>query len=202
MKKIIISHEYSGIVREAFKKKGCYAISVDLLPSEQPGLHFQGNIWDYLKANPTQDFVGFHPACTYLCNSGGRWLYNNGVMKHGLNKERWDKMEEAALEFKKILDLSYMGYVENPIMHKHAMAIIGVKPTQIIQPYQFGHTTSKATCLWLKGLPPLVPTKIIPEQYRTFEIHKASPGPDRWKERSRTFTGVAEAMAEQWHKLL
>jgi hypothetical protein len=135
------------------------------------------------------DLLIAHPPCTYLCNSGVRWLKDNPT--------RWEQMLAGAEFFKRILDLPIPRIaVENPIMHKHAKSIIGVNQTQVIQPWQFGHGETKATCLWLKGLPPLRPTDVV--SGREHRIHMMPPGPDRWKERSKTFTGIAAAMAEQW----
>jgi len=198
--KVLIGCEYSGRVRDAFKAKGNDAWSCDLLPTESPGNHIKDSIFHVLCASigaqhPVWwDIMIFHPPCTYLANSGVRWLYN----KDGsINKERWEKMEEAALFFKSLLYSNCDKIaVENPIMHKHAMKIIGVKATQIIQPWQFGHGETKATCLWLKGLPNLIPTNIV--EGREQRIWKLPPSKYRWKERSRTFTGIAEAMANQW----
>ena len=135
----------------------------------------------------------FHPPCTYLCNSGVRWLHTR--------EGRWNDMRQGAEFFKQILEANIPRIcIENPIMHKHAKDIIGSNHTQIIQPWQFGHGETKATCLWLKNLPKLEPTNIV--EGREGRIHKMTPGPKRSKERSKTFVGIAVAMAEQWSKLL
>lgn len=189
--KILIACEYSGTVRDAFTAKGHNAISCDFEPTEKPGKHFQGDVTDILYHD--WDMIIAHPPCTYLSNSGVRWLYNpDGT----LNDERWLNMRGAADFFEIFLNHSCPRIcIENPIPHKHA----GLPAyTQTVQPYEFGHTTSKRTCLWLKGLPPLKPTRVIPKEERTQDIWLASPGPDRWKLRSRTFEGIASAMAEQW----
>lgn len=191
--RVKVNCEYSATVRESFSKRGHYALSCDLLDTEIPGNHYKGDCFDI---NDLFDIQICHPPCTYLANSGVRWLYNpDGSINHN----RWDKMVEGALFFKRFLELPGMIAVENPIMHKHALAIIGVKPTQIIQPWMFGHGESKATCLWLKNLPLLKPTNIV--EGREQRIWKLPPGKDRWKERSRTYSGIADAMAEQWGSL-
>ena len=189
--KVIVICEYSGRVRDAFRKRGHDAVSCDLLASEQPGPHIQGDCRDIDMS--IYDLAICHPPCTYLCNSGVRWLKNN--------PERWAAMEEAARFFKWCLDLPVPKVaVENPIMHKYAVELIGRRQDQVIQPWQHGHGETKATCLWLKGLPPLRATSVVAG--REAKVHRMSPGPDRWKERSRTYEGIAEAMAEQWGGLL
>ena len=176
--------EFSGIVRDAFKRKGHYAVSFDLLPTEEPGKHYQGDIMalplDFWKQF---DIAICHPPCTHLAVSGARWF-------------KYKQKEQAeALDFVRyLLNLPIEKIaLENPI------SVISTKirkPDQIIQPWQFGHGETKATCLWLKNLPPLQPTNIV--DGRKARIHRMPPGPDRWKERSRTYPGVAQAMAEQW----
>ncbi len=201
--KIFIGCESSGTIRRAFQKRGHKVYSCDLLPADdgETLYHIQGDVRRVFSESRFLagcDMAFFHPPCTFLTNSGVRWLYNKDKSK---NEERWDALKDASDFFKwclNALDIVGKGFIENPIMHKHAKELIGVKYSQIIQPWQFGHSTSKATCLWIAGLPVLMPTKIIPKEDRTFEIHKASPGPDRWKIRSKTFDGIAEAMAEQW----
>ena len=192
--RVLVACEFSGVVRDAFIAVGHDAVSCDLLPTERPGPHFQGNVLDIIGglAWGPWDLLIAHPPCTYLANSGVRWLYGGkGTVR---DEARWAAMEEAATFFRLLLDASIPRIVvENPIMHRHA----GIrKPDQIIQPWQFGHPETKATCLWLKGLTPLRPTNIVPG--REPRVHHASPGPDRWKERSRTLPGIAAAMAEQW----
>ena len=179
--KVLVACEYSGVVRDAFAAKGHYAMSCDLLPSETPGPHYQGDIRDILFN--TWDLMIAHPPCTHLSVSGARWFKN--------------KLPEQAeaLDFVRLLLEAPIARIalENPI------SIISSrirKPDQIIQPWQYGHGETKATCLWLKGLPPLVPTDVV--EGREARVHKMPPSPDRWKERSRTFTGIAAAMADQW----
>lgn len=179
--KILIACEFSGIVRDAFIERGHDAMSCDLLPTERPGPHYQGDVLDII--NNGWDIMIAHPPCTHLAVSGARWFKE----KH---KEQVD-----ALSFVRILLNAPIAKIalENPI------SIISSqirKPDQIIQPWQFGHGETKATCLWLKGLPQLVPSKIV--EGRKPKVHYASPGPHRWKVRSRTYEGVAKAMADQW----
>lgn len=180
--RVLVACEYSGIVREAFTALGHEAWSCDLLDTEIPSkYHYKGDIRDILKQE--WDLMIAHPPCTHLAVSGARWF-----------KDKIDEQKEA-LEFVRMLleaDIPKIA-LENPV------SIISSKirkPDQIIQPWQFGHGETKATCLWLKGLPLLVPTNIV--SGREQRIHKMGPSPDRWKERSRTFTGIAQAMAEQW----
>jgi hypothetical protein len=189
--KVLVGCEYSATVREAFTQAGHYAVSCDLLPTEIPGNHYQGDIIDLL--NEKWDLAIFHPPCTRLANSGVRWLNERNL---------WQEMKEGAEFFKHLLNANIDRIcVENPIPHKYAIEIIGRKYDQIIQPYEYGHTTSKATCLWLKNLPKLKPTEILPKERITYDIHLCSPGVNRWKERSRFFTGIAQAMAMQWGSL-
>jgi len=150
--KVLIACEFSGIVREAFRNLGYNAWSCDLLPSEIPSkYHIQKDVRKIIDRN--WDMMIAFPPCTYLCNSGVRWLYE----KEG----RWKKLEEAAEFFKYLLNAPIEKIaVENPIPHKYAVNLIGRKYDQIIHPWQFGHPESKATCLWLKNLPKLKPTKI------------------------------------------
>jgi len=188
---VIIGCEFSGVVRDEFEKMGHNAWSCDLLPSEKPGKHIQDNIIKVLSGNAAKywDLAIFHPPCTFLCNSGVRWLSTD------LNRIK--EMYKAACFFR---DLLYFPIpkiaVENPIMHKYAVEVIGRRQDQIIQPWQFGHGETKATGLWLKNLPKLVPTNIV--SGREQRIHKLPPSKDRWKLRSITYSGIAKAMAEQW----
>lgn len=185
--KVAVLCEFSGTVRDAFIKRGHNAISVDLLPSDSPGPHIVGDItqmcWDNF------DLIVAHPPCTYLCNSGVTWLHRQ--------EGRWGKMREGASFFKWIMNLPVPRIaIENPIMHKYAVEIIGRRQDQVVQPWMFGHGESKATCFWLKGLPPLRPTNIV--DGRKQRLHLLPPSKDRWKLRSTTYQGIADAMAEQW----
>lgn len=198
--RVLIACEFSGIVRDAFTKLGHDATSCDLLPSETPGKHYQGDVMDII--NDGWDLMIAHPPCTYLCNSGVRWLKGN--------PQRFKMMLEAAQFF--ITLLSWHEYIpkvclENPIPHKHAKL---PAYDQIIQPYQFGHGEKKATCLWLKGLPKLQSFECVDlfndtvthVSGREQKVHRMPPGKDRWKDRSRTYSGIAEAMANQWTEKL
>ena len=187
MAKILVACEYSGTVRDAFAKLGHRVLSCDLLPSETPGNHYQGDVMDVL--NDWWDLLIAHPPCTYLANSGVRWLHER--------PERWAQLDDGAAFFKALLDAPIKRKcVENPIPHKYAIERIGRKYDQIIQPWQFGHPETKAICFWLEELPPLEPTNIV--EGREPRVHHMNPGPDRAKERARFYTGIADAMAEQW----
>lgn len=198
--RVLVACEFSGIVRDAFIARGHKAISIDLLPTERAGPHYQGDIFDFLY--DLDWWLGFdlmiaHPPCTYLANSGVRWLYDEDGNRDG---SRWVEMEESAVFFRRLLSVPIpRTAIENPVMHGHAKAIVGRGPDQYVQPWQHGHGETKATGLWLKNLPPLEPTNIV--EGRTPRVHHASPGPDRWKERSRTLQGIADAMAAQWGAL-
>lgn len=179
--KILVACEFSGIVREAFARRGHNSWSCDLLPSEILGKHYQCDIRD-IDYNQVDLLIAF-PPCTYLCSSGARWWKGK------------EKEQAEAIEFIRwILSLPVPKIaVENPI---GILSTAIRKPNQIIQPWQFGHGETKATCLWLKGLPLLKPTLIT--EGRMPRVHYESPSLDRWKDRSRTYQGIAEAMAEQW----
>ena len=194
MARWLIGCEFTGSVRRAFRALGHDAWSCDLLPAaDGDPHHIQGDVLDVL--GDGWDGAVLHPPCTYLANSGVRWLY--GGKGTGRDDVRWAKMEDGARFFRACLDAPIpLLAVENPIQHRHCREIIGRGPDQTIQPWQYGHGEIKATCLWLKGLPPLTPTKIV--DGRTPRVHHASPSPDRWKERSVTLPGIAAAMAEQW----
>ena len=197
--KVLIACEYSGRVRDAFLARGHDAMSCDLLPTEADGPHYCGDVFDILHEG--WDLMIAHPPCTYLTNSGVVWLHKD--------PSRWAKLDEGAAFFKALLDAPIPSIaVENPIMHKYAKERIGgVKQSQVVQPWMFGHMEQKATCLWLKGLPLLQPTDNVREamlklpKNQRERLHYLPPSPDRWKERSRTYTGVAEAMAGQWGAL-
>ena len=190
--KVLIGCEESATVREAFAKLGHDAWSCDLLPSRVPGKHIRADILTVL--NDGWDLAIFHTPCTYLSNSGVRWLYNRDGSR---NAERWELMERDALLFRATMQANIpMIANENPIMHKYAVAIIGRRQDQVIQPWQFGHGETKATCLWLKNLPQLRPTNIV--DGREQRIHNMPPSPNRQRDRSVTYQGIAEAMANQW----
>ena len=207
--RVLVACEFSGVVRDAFIARGHFAVSCDLLPSERPGPHIQGDALDAVR-RVKPDLLIAHPPCTYLANSGVRWLY--GGKGTTPDPERWRLMGNAAWFFARLLSADVPRVaVENPIMHGHARARIEAiernlsdwlaRPVvQTIQPWQFGHGETKATQLWLRGLPPLTPTNVVPG--REQRVHRMPPGPDRWRERSRTFEGIAAAMADQWGQAL
>ena len=193
--KVLVACEYSGIVRDAFIKRGHDAISCDLLPSDSTGPHYQGDVFDIIGNG--FDLMIAHPPCTYLSNSGVTWLHKDIT--------RWPKMVEGALFFRRLLRSNIPKIViENPIMHKYAKAIIDKDQAQTVQPWMFGHAESKATCLWLKGLPPLQETNNVKEEFLKRDkkdaqrLHYLPPSADRWKIRSTTFQGIADALAEQY----
>lgn len=177
----LIACEFSGVVRDAFLKRGHDAVSCDLMDTEVPGPHYKGDVFDII--GDGWDIMVAHPPCTHLAVSGARWW-----------KDKHEDQEQALDMVRRLLAAPIDKIaLENPI------SLISTrirKPDQIIQPWMFGHGETKATCLWLKGLSPLVPTDIV--EGREPRVHRMSPGPLRWKERSRTFVGIAEAMADQW----
>jgi len=194
--RVLVACEFSGRVRDAFTKLGHDAISCDLLPTESPGNHYQGDIFDII--NDGFDLAIFHPPCTYLTNSGERWLKNNPERKILRIEAREFVLKLYNSNIPKIA-------IENPIDN---LSTTWRKPDQIIQPFHHGHNDWKSTCLWLKNLPLLKPTDIVKPEEKlcggkkpgriTSRLHRLPPGPDRWKERSRTYYGIAEAMANQW----
>lgn len=193
---ILIACEFSGIVRDCFRDKGHDAWSCDIIDSERPAYHIKDDVLNII-AKYKIDLMIAHPPCTYLCNSGAKHLYLGMNKYNGINEQRWDLMESAADFFVDLMNSNIPKIcIENPIMHGHAKRIIKANQTQIIQPYEFGHGETKATCLWLKNLPMLKPTNIV--EGRDARIHKMPPGENRWKERSRTYLGIAKAMAQQW----
>jgi len=185
--RVLIACEFSGIVRDAFLEAGHDAISCDLLPTESPGPHITGDVIPMLTKH--WDLIIAHPPCTYLANSGVRWLHEQ--------PGRWGLMQQGAEFFRRFLETDCPRVaIENPVMHGHARKIIGGGQTQSVQPWQFGHGETKRICLWLRGLPKLEPTETV--EGREARVHRMPPSPDRWKERSRFFPGVAKAMANQW----
>lgn len=182
--RVLVACEYSGTVRDAFIRFGHDAVSCDLLPTDVEGPHYQGSVLDIIADG--WDLMIAHPPCTHLAVSGARWF------KHKQQEQK------DAIEFVQLLLDAPIPRIalENPV------SIISSrirKPDQTIQPWQFGHGETKATCLWLKNLPPLVPTNIV--DGREQRIHRMAPGPNRWKERSKTYAGIADAMAQQWGAL-
>ena len=188
--RVLIACEFSGIVRRAFAARGHEAWSCDLLPSDdRTDFHIVGDARDILNDGWDLLMVA-HPPCTSLCNSGVRWLAERNL---------WPELKDAADLFSAFWNAPIERIcVENPVMHKHAKALIHnyMAPAQSVQPWQFGHGETKRTCLWLRNLPKLTPTNIV--EGREARVHKMPPGPNRWRERSRFFPGIADAMADQW----
>lgn len=192
--KVLVACEYSGTVRDAFLALGADAMSCDLLPTDSPGPHYQGSVLDVL--GDGWDLMIAHPPCTHLAVSGAKWFHLK-------------KAEQAeALDFVRLLLNAPIPRIalENPVS---IISSVIRKPDQIIQPYEHGHEATKTTCLWLKGLPPLIPSKIVDKGPRHLtksgkslpEWYNLPPSPDRWKLRSATFPGIAKAMAQQWGDL-
>ena len=181
--RVLVACEYSGVVRDAFIARGHEAMSCDLLPTDTPGPHYQGDVRDVL--DYPWDLMIAHPPCTHLSVSGAR---------HFADK-RMDGRQQAGVSFFMMLARAPIPRIaiENPVC---IMSSLWRKPDQVIQPWQFGHPETKATCLWLKGLPLLRPTQIV--EGREARVHRMAPSPDRWKERSRTYAGIGNAMADQW----
>ena len=181
--RVLVACEYSGTVRDAFALKGWDAWSCDLLPTDKPGKHYQGDVRDVLTQH--WDMMICHPPCTHLAVSGAR---------HFAAKKA-SGVQDEALGFVKLL----LGAPVERIALENPVSIISShirKPDQVIQPWQFGHGETKATCLWLKNLPKLQPTDVV--DGREARIHRLPPSKDRWKIRSTTYQGIADAMADQW----
>ena len=205
--RVLVACEKYAKIREEFKAKGHDAWSCDIQDTVVPGNHFKDSIHHVLSNTMSWhwDIIIANPPCTFLCNSGVSHLYNNKNKSEGINQERWEKMEEAAIFFRSLLCANCDKIcIENPIPHKYTLEIIGEKYTQIIQPWMFGHPEQKATCLWLKGLPKLKPTHNVynemiklPDNKRQ-RLHYLSPGKNRGEKRSITYDGIAQAMANQW----
>jgi site-specific DNA-cytosine methylase len=181
--RVLVACEYSGRVRDAFLEMGHDAMSCDMLETEKPGPHYMGDVRDVIGNG--WDLMICHPPCTHLAVSGARHF----------EAKKASGVQDQALDFVRMLLNAPIKRIalENPV------SIISSrirKPDQIIQPWQFGHGETKATCLWLKGLPILKPTNIV--EGREAKVHRMPPSPDRWKERSRTYQGIAQAMAQQW----
>lgn len=192
MARVLVACEYSGIVREAFKAKGWDAWSCDLLDTEISGQHIKGDVLDIL--NEGWDMMIAHPPCTYLCNGGNNWLNRRPDLDWKGNRVK------AAEFFMSLINAPISKIVvENPI---GCMSTKYRKPDQIIHPYHFGHDVRKDTCLWLKGLPVLRHTKIIPPPYRKIDFWSNKRNPDGKSLKSKTYQGIANAMATQWTNFL
>jgi hypothetical protein len=183
--RVLVACEYSGVVRDAFRARGHDAMSCDLLPTDVPGPHYRGDVRDILGAG--WDLMVAHPPCTHLAVSGARHFHRKA-----------QEQAEALAFVRLLLDAPIPRVcVENPV------SIISSRirrPDQVIQPWQYGHGETKATCLWLRNLPPLIPTDVV--DGREARVHRLPPSPDRWKLRSTTYAGIAAAMADQWGALL
>jgi len=182
--KVLIACEYSGTVRDSFIAMGHEVMSCDLLPTDKPGPHYQGDVFDII--NDGWDLMIAHPPCTHLAVSGARHFA----------EKRADGRQQAGIDFFMALANAVIPKIciENPVC---IMSTIWRKPDQIIQPWQYGHGETKSTCFWLKGLPLLQPTNVV--EGRADRIHKMPPSADRWKLRSQTYQGIADAMAQQWN---
>lgn len=200
--KVLVACEESQEVTKAFRELRYNAYSNDIIDCSggHPEWHIKADVFNVI--NDGWDLIIAHPPCTYIANSGVSWLYNKDKTE---NEDRWNEMRRAAHFFRSILNNNCRFLaVENPIPHKYAIEIIGRKYDQIVQPYQFGHPESKATCLWIKGLPVLKETNNVKQEYLSLPKNKAQrlhflpPSPERQKLRSKTFPGIAKAMAEQW----
>jgi len=223
--RILVTCEFSGAVSAAFRELGHEAWSCDFLPTEgDPRWHIQGDALEAIVKRGPWDLIGIHYTCTFFANSGVQWLYlpradGNPGRTTERDPVRWQKMKHAAVEFSQLWGAAVATgaavWFENPTMHNWAQMELDrlipnwqVKPTQAIQPCDFGHPETKRTGLWLHGLPPLVPSNIVrnemallPQKDRA-RVHYASPGKDRWKKRSRTLPGIAAAMADQWTRAI
>lgn len=179
--RVLVACEFSGVVRDAFRALGHEAWSCDLLESERPGPHVVCDVRELLQDG--WDLMIAHPPCQHLAVSGARWFSGKGAE------------QAAALDFVQELMSAPIPKiaVENPVS---VISTAIRRPDQVVQPWQFGHGETKATCLWLSGLPKLRPTRIV--EGRVARVHRMAPSPDRWRERSRTYVGIAQAMADQW----
>lgn len=184
-RRVLVACEFTGVVRDAFRRRGHDAVSCDLEPSEAPGPHIQGDARALLRDG--WDLLIAHPPCTRLANSGVRWLRE---------RDLWADLDAGCDLFRAFLEAPIPRVaVENPLPHRYAVARVG-RYTQTFQPWEFGDAMQKRVCLWLRNLPPLLPTATA--QGRLADVHRLAPGPDRARERSRFFPGVADAMASQW----
>jgi len=199
--RVLIACESSGTVRQAFRDRGHDAWSCDLLPADDASpYHVTGDAAEVLADR--WDLLIAHPPCTYLTNAGACWLYDEDG---GVNEERWELMRQGAAFFRLFWECKVPHVcIENPVMHGHASRLIGADFAQSVQPWQFGHRECKRTCFWLRGLPLLQPTSDLQAETMALpyaercRLHCLPPGPDRWKIRSKTFEGIAAAMADQW----
>jgi hypothetical protein len=209
--KVLIACEMSGIVREEFTKLGCDAWSCDILDTEIPGQHYKGDIFDFLDSTRDLDLMIAHPSCDYLANSGQRWMFHPDDSKlpecrrrvHPMYPNRHLDQVRAIDFFARLQERDEIPHVciENPIPQAPLRRCVG-RYDDLIQPWQFGEEATKATCLWLKDLPKLVPTDIVPKDRRKALCHKEAPGPMRKVNRSRTYPGIARAWAKQYSEYI
>ena len=203
--KVLVACEYSGRVRDAFIAQGHDAISCDLLPTDAPGPHYQGDVFDII--NDGFDLMVAHPPCTRLTNAGVRWLREPPKDKN--LEDLWEDFFEGVDFYKRLRAVGIKKKaIENPVMNPYAKRRLGNIERQVVQPWWFGEKTFKATGFELFGLPDLIPTNKLnvpkpgTEEHKAWSwVHRASPGPNRWKVRSTTTAGVAQAMADQWGDL-
>lgn len=206
--KVLVGCEFSQRVTKAFRERGHEAYSCDVIDTEgNPDWHINDDVRNVISSE-TWDLVILHPPCTYLANSGVKWLYNGGNKANGVNVNRWNEMIKASEFFFDMLNAKCERVcVENPIQHGYVGEVLkklnierksntNIEFTQSIQPWQFGEGKTKRTCLWLKNLPRLKPTNVV--SGREHAVHNEPPSPNRQKNRSRTYNGIAQAMAEQW----
>lgn len=205
-KRVLVACESSGVVRRAFLARGHDAWSCDILPSEDgSNRHIRGDVRDYL-ADGWDLLAVMHPPCTVMCNSGAKHLYKCGRKENGKDPARWAALEDACDFYRTLRDAPVpRKAIENPVMHGHAIAKTGRGYTQFVHPYFFGEPFFKMTGFELINLPDLIATNRLeppkpgtPEHKAWSRCHRTPPGPDRWRERSRTYQGIAEAMADQW----
>lgn len=202
--KVLVACEYSGVVRDAFIKRGAFAMSCDLLPTDAPGPHYQGDVFDIIGQG--WDLLIAHPPCTYLTVTGNKWF--KPEFRHRF-PDREQQRKDAIAFFLRLMEAPIEKICcENPV---GIMSTVWRKPDQYVHPYEFGDTHAKKTGLWLKNLPPLVPTKLVEPQYYTYKDGRRDPlwhvesmgmpPLERMKYRSKTFQGIADAMADQWFPL-
>ena len=207
MTSVLIGCETSGIVRRAFLDAGFDAWSCDVLPADDhTNRHIQGDVRAVLALDIWDLVCVMHPPCTRLCNSGVRWLHTPPPGR--TREEMWAELDDGAKLFSELLNTRHAKHIaiENPVMHRHAKDRIDgyFEFDQSVQPWQFatsdtsGDNVKKRTCFWLRDLPKLIPTGTLDGSTARAEVHNASPGPDRWKKRSRFYEGIASAMADQW----
>lgn len=201
---VLVNMECSGVIRSRLRAAGIEAWSCDIKPAEDGGPHIQGDGYEVAEWGCWTDMIA-HPVCTYMANSGAKHLYRGMRKENGVSPERWAQMEASAAGFLRLWNAPVARVaIENPIMHRAARERVGVAPSQVIQPWMFGHLESKATCLWLRGFPRLTPTLSVRAEMMALpyaeraRVHCMSPGPERQARRSRTYAGIGDAVVRQW----